>query len=49
MRPQLTCISLGHKEQNDALLGREVRNLDVLVLFVLERQSRQDVPNIDGR
>ena len=49
MRPRLTCISLGHKEENDAPLGGEVRNLDVLILFVLERHSRQDVPNIDGR
>ncbi len=51
MRPEgvLTCISLGHKEHHDTLLRGEVRDLDVLVLLVLESQGGQDAPNVDGR
>ena len=49
MRARLTCISLGHQEEYDAVLHGELRNFDVLVLLVLERHRGQDVPHVDGR
>jgi hypothetical protein len=45
----LTSICLGDKENNNALLSGQVRNLNVLSLFVLQNQRREAVANFNVR
>lgn len=49
MRKERTCIGLRHEEQHDAVgLVDQVRDLDVLVLLVLENQRGERIAEFNG-
>jgi hypothetical protein len=48
-REQRTRVGFRHEEEDEALILRERRDIDVLVLHILEHKRRQDVPDVERR
>jgi hypothetical protein len=48
-RDKRTRVGFRHEEEHEALVLRQGRDIDVLVLLVLEHKRREDVPDVERR